>query len=78
VKTYLETKIVPRLQGDGGWLDVLDMQDDRLRVRLQGECSKCNMASRCMHWIEQEIQRDLGRSVTIEFTRKKPFFWDNK
>lgn len=76
MKNYLETVIAPRLQGDGGWLNVLEIQGDHVRLQLQGECSKCNMAPRCMRWIEQEIQRDLGRSVTVSFLRKKPYFQD--
>lgn len=78
MKTYLETVIAPRLQGDGGWLDVEAVDGDTARVQLQGECSKCNMAPRCMRWIEQELERDLGRRVTLIFRQKKPFFWDNE
>ncbi len=76
MKEYIERAIMPRLQGDGGWLDVLSENDNVLQVQLQGECSKCNIADRCMDWICQEIKRDLGKDVTIKYRRKKPFFWD--
>lgn len=77
MKEYIETVIAPRIRGDGGWLDILSIDGDCIKVRLQGECSKCNIAPRCMDWVRQEIKRDLGRDVRIEYQRKKPFFWDN-
>lgn len=77
MKEYIEENIIPRLQGDGGWLDILAIDGNRIQVQLQGECSKCAIAQRCMDWICQQIQRDLGQNVKIEFLRKKPFFWDH-
>lgn len=77
MKEYIEEKIIPRLQGDGGWLDIVSIEGNLIRVQLQGECSKCGIAQRCMDWIRQEILRDLGQDVRIEFVRKKPFFWDH-
>lgn len=76
MKEYIENVIAPRIRGDGGWLDVLSIEGSHIKVQLQGECSKCNIAPRCMDWICQEIKRDLGCDVQIEFVRKKPFFWD--
>lgn len=78
MKEYIEQKIVPRLRGDGGWLDILSIEDNVVKVQLQGECSKCGIAARCMDWICGEIRRDLGRDVQIQFVRKKPFFWDKE
>lgn len=77
-KAYIEQKIVPRIQGDGGWLEVVSAGDRSLRLRLQGECSKCAVASRCLDWIRQEIRRDLGRDVRLEYECRKPFFWDHE
>ncbi len=76
VSEYMEQAILPRLRGDGGWADVLLVRDGTVRLQLQGECSKCNIVPRCLAWAAAEIQRDLGVQVTIEYVRKKPFFWD--
>lgn len=73
MKEYIEQRILPRIQGDGGWLDLLSEEGDVLTVQLQGECSKCHVADRCMDWIRSEIKRDLGRDVTIRYRRKKTF-----
>jgi hypothetical protein len=29
-----------------------------------------------MAWIDQKIDNDLGKKVTVIPVRKKPFFWD--
>ena len=66
--------IAPKLQGDGGFIDLTGTDGNVLHVRLQGECSKCAIVPRCMSWIEEEIKRDLGIDVTVFAERKKPFF----
>ena len=76
MKDYIENIIKPKLQGDGGEIDFLSLEDNILTVVLQGECSKCLIVERCIAWIESEIMRDLGQSVKIKAIKKKPFFWD--
>ncbi len=76
MEEYIQKIIAPKLQGDGGWIEVLSFRDEELKVWLKGECSKCSIADRCMEWVKSEIQRDLGRNVIIIPVRKKPFFWD--
>ena len=76
LKTTLTEVVSPKVRGDGGWIDVVDIAGDTVRVQLQGECSKCNIAKDCMDWICAEARRELGREIKIEFQRKKPFFWD--
>ena len=76
MEEYIKEIIAPKMQGDGGWIDFISYDNNELEVMLQGECSKCFVADRCMNWIKNEILRDLGREVKIVPVRKKPFFWD--
>ena len=76
MKDYINTIIKPKLQGDGGEIDFISYEDGILTVLLQGECSKCLIADRCLTWIESEVMRDMGESVKVVAQRKKPFFWD--
>ena len=76
LKKYVDEVIAPKLQGDGGFIDLIGTDGNVLHVRLQGECSKWAIVPRCMSWIEEEIKRDLGIDVTVFAERKKPFFWD--
>lgn len=76
MKDYIDKIIKPKLQGDGGEIDFISLENGVLTVLLQGECSKCLIVERCLSWIEGEILRDMGESVKIVARKKKPFFWD--
>lgn len=76
LRAFIEETIAPRVQGDGGWIDFKEADGNRVKVRLQGECSKCAIADRCMKWIGDEVKRNLDLDIEIEYERKKPFFWD--
>lgn len=76
MKDYIENIIKPKLQGDGGWVEFVSLDEDKLTLIFRGECSKCLILDRCVKWIESEIKRELGEAVTVNAIRKKPFFWD--
>lgn len=78
MKTYIETVLAPRLQGDGGWVEFVSLEGDELTLIFRGECSKCSILDRCCHWIEQMILKNMGQQVTVRAIRKKPYFQDNK
>ena len=48
LKKYVDEVIAPKLQGDGGFIDLAGTDGNVLHVRLQGECSKCAIVPRCM------------------------------
>lgn len=76
LRTYINETIAPKIQGDGGWIELSSLKGESATVILRGECSKCMIAGRCMKWIETEVKRDLDMDITITMDRKKPFFWD--
>ena len=76
MKDYINNIIRPKIQGDGGEILFSSFSEDTLTVIMQGECSKCLILDRCINWIEQRIECDLGKKVKINAVRNKPFFWD--
>lgn len=76
VKSYVENILQPKIQGDGGWIEFVSLEDDVLTVIFRGECSKCLILHRCVEWIESEIKRDLNKTVKVNAIRKKPYFQD--
>ncbi len=76
MEEYINNYIRPRLQGDGGEITFIKQEDDEVTVLLQGECSKCLILDRCLAWIEQRIEVDLGKKVKVTGIRKKPYFQD--
>lgn len=73
---YVETVLAPKIQGDGGWIEFVSLEDGKLTVIFRGECSKCLILHRCTAWIEEEIKRDLKLDVQLCAIRKKPYFQD--
>ena len=76
MEQYIQDVLAPRIQGDGGWVEFVSLEDEKLSLIFRGECSKCLILNRCTDWIEQKIKTDLGQTVTVVPVRKKPFFWD--
>lgn len=76
VKKYVETVLQPKLQGDGGWVEFVSLEDGNLTLIFRGECSKCLILNRCTAWIEDQIKKELGQSVKVVAVRKKPYFQD--
>lgn len=76
VQNYVETVLQPKLQGDGGWVEFVSLEDNRLTLIFRGECSKCLILDRCTDWIEQQIKHDLNMNVKVCAIRKKPYFQD--
>ena len=77
IQEYIESKLSPRLQGDGGWVEFIAREGEDITLVFRGECSKCHMLDRCCRWMEEKIGTDLGEKVHIRPERRKPFFWDN-
>ena len=76
MKNYVENVLAPKLQGDGGWVEYVGLDNGELTLVFRGECSKCLILHRCVEWIEGEIKRDLKKNVKVIAMRKKPYFQD--
>lgn len=76
IQNYVEAVLQPKLQGDGGWIEFVSLSGNELTVIFCGECSKCLILERCVAWIEEQIKKDLNKSVKVIAIRKKPYFQD--
>lgn len=76
VQTYVENILQPKLQGDGGWVEFVSLEGSELTLIFRGECSKCLILDRCVAWIEEQIKKDLNKTVKVIAIRKKPYFQD--
>lgn len=76
MKDYINNVLSPLLQGDGGYIEYIEEDADKIKVLARGECSKCAKLQLCLDWCEGKIEKDLGSKVKLTAIRKKPFFWD--
>ncbi len=60
-------KIRPALQRDGGDVDLVDVVDGVVKVRLTGACGGCPMSQMTLkNGIEQVIKQEIPEIVGVE------------
>ena len=74
VQAYIDRVLAPKIQGDGGWVEFVSLEGDRLTLRFRGECSKCLILHRCVAWIEEQLATDLHLQLTVEAGAEETLF----
>ncbi len=60
-------KIRPMLQADGGDVELVDMEDGVVKVRLKGACSGCPMSQMTLkNGIEKLLKEEIAEVVSVE------------
>ena len=60
-------KIRPMLQADGGDVELVDIQDGIVTVRLQGACGGCPMSQMTLkNGIERILKQEVPGVVSVE------------
>jgi len=60
-------KIRPMLQADGGDVELVDVQDGVVTVRLQGACGGCPMSQMTLkNGIERILKQEVPEVVSVE------------
>src|SRR5260370_27465236 len=64
INEILDEKVRPALMGDGGYLEIIDLQDHTLKIRYQGACGSCpsSLSGTLMAiegMLKQEVDPDL-------------------
>lgn len=60
-------KIRPMLQRDGGDVELVDVKDGVVTVRLQGACSGCPMSQMTLkNGIEKFLKKELPEIVSVQ------------
>jgi Fe-S cluster biogenesis protein NfuA len=66
INVILDERIRPALAGDGGWLEVLKLEDDTLTIRYQGACGSCPSAiSGTLMAIEGMIKQEVDPDIEV-------------
>jgi Fe-S cluster biogenesis protein NfuA len=60
-------KVRPMLQADGGDVELVDIQDGIVTVRLQGACGGCPMSQMTLkNGIERILKQEVPEVVSVE------------
>ncbi len=66
VNNVIETQISPELQKDGGDIELVDIKNKSIYVKLRGRCSGCkNSTMTLKNFAEKVLQNSLGTDVTL-------------
>ncbi|MFA4944775.1 MAG: Fe-S cluster assembly protein NifU [Lentisphaeria bacterium] len=70
VQETFERAIRPALQADGGDAELVDIDGDRVLVRLCGRCAACPSAHQTLkQYIEAKLREKLGPALNVEEVR---------
>jgi Fe-S cluster biogenesis protein NfuA len=66
INEILDEKIRPYLASDGGWLEVLSLEDKTLKIRYQGACGSCpSSLSGTLLGIESLIRQEVDPDIEV-------------
>ena len=61
-------KVRPSLQADGGDIELVDVENDVVKVRLKGSCAGCPMSQMTLQWrVEAYIKQKVSSSLRVEY-----------
>ncbi len=66
IEALLDERIRPYLAGDGGWLEVLELADNTLKIRYEGACGSCpSSLTGTLMAIENMIREEIDPEITV-------------
>jgi len=66
INELLDERIRPFLASDGGWLEILDLEDKTLRIRYQGACGSCpSSLTGTLMAIENMIKDEIDPEIVV-------------
>jgi len=69
INELLDERIRPFLASDGGWLEVLSLEDNTLKIRYEGACGSCpSSLTGTLMAIENMIKDEIDPEITVVAT----------
>jgi Fe-S cluster biogenesis protein NfuA len=66
VKKAIE-EIRPNLQADGGDIELVDVEDGTVKVKLKGACAGCPMSTMTVKWgVENFLKKKIPEVAKVE------------
>lgn len=66
INELLDERIRPYLAGDGGWLEVLELEDNTLKIRYEGACGSCpSSLTGTLMAIENMIKDEIDPEISV-------------
>ncbi|NNE66262.1 MAG: NifU family protein [Pyrinomonadaceae bacterium] len=67
IEALLDERIRPYLASDGGWLEILSLEENTLKIRYQGACGSCpSSLTGTLMAIENMIKDEVDPEINVE------------
>lgn len=67
IDALLDDRIRPYLASDGGWLEIISLEENKLKIRYQGACGSCpSSLSGTLMAIENMIRDEIDGEIEVE------------
>lgn len=61
------SEIRPNLQADGGDIELVEVEDGIVRVKLKGACAGCPMSTMTVKWgVENYLRKKVPEVIKVE------------
>ncbi len=66
INNVIEKYISPELRKDGGDIELIDVDDNKIKVRLSGRCQACNRSQLTLtHFVEATLRQYVDENIEI-------------
>jgi len=66
INELLDERIRPYLASDGGWLEILDLEENTLKIRYEGACGSCpSSLTGTLMAIENMIKEEIDPEIEV-------------
>jgi len=66
IDALLDERIRPYLAGDGGWLEIIGLEENTLRIRYEGACGSCpSSLTGTLMAIENMIKEEIDPNIEV-------------
>lgn len=66
INNIIEKYISPELRKDGGDIELIDVEDNKVKVRLTGRCQSCNRSVITLtHFVEATLKQHINEDLEI-------------
>ncbi len=66
IEELLDERIRPYLASDGGWLEILELENETLKIRYQGACGSCpSSLTGTLMAIENMIKEEIDPNIEV-------------
>jgi Fe-S cluster biogenesis protein NfuA len=66
IEAILDERIRPYLAGDGGWLEIVELTDNTLKIRYEGACGSCpSSLTGTLAAIENMIKEEIDPEIEV-------------